>query len=150
MHKFDRLLPPSFLLISLLLILVLHFTIPIMSLVSTPYNYLGIFFIIFGGIMNIWTDLLFKKNNTNVKPDKMPAYLITDGPFKISRHPMYLGMFSILLGISIFFGSLVTIFPLIIFIIIIEAKFIPLEEKNTEKIFNKKYKDYKRQVRRWI
>jgi len=63
---------------------------------------------------------------------------------------MYLGMASILLGIAIFFGTLTAfIFPLI-FIIYIERFIIPIEEKNLEKRFGKKYVEYKKKVRHWI
>ncbi len=40
-------------------------------------------------------------------------------------------------------------FP-IIFVMIMERKFIPLEEKNLEKKFGNQYIDYKKRVRRWI
>ena len=63
---------------------------------------------------------------------------------------MYLGMASILLGIAIFFGTLIAfIFPLT-FIIYIERFIIPIEEKNLEKRFGKKYVEYKKKVRHWI
>ena len=100
--------------------------------------------------MNIWSDQLFKKSKTTVKPHEIPTILELSGPFRISRHPMYLGMVAILLGIAILLGSLVTsIFP-IFFIILMEILFIPTEERNLKKIFGKEYLDYKKKVRRWI
>jgi protein-S-isoprenylcysteine O-methyltransferase Ste14 len=63
---------------------------------------------------------------------------------------MYLGMMSILLGVAIFLGSLISFAFPIIFIIIMEKLFIPLEEKNLEKKFGNQYIDYKKRVRRWI
>jgi len=63
---------------------------------------------------------------------------------------MYLGMLIILIGIAILMGSLITfIFP-IIFFVIINWFFIPMEEKNMEIKFGKKYSEYKNKVRRWI
>ena len=41
------------------------------------------------------------------------------------------------------------LFP-VLFMILMELIFIPLEEKNLEKEFKKKYMDYKKKVRRWI
>lgn len=80
----------------------------------------------------------------------MPNFFVISGPFKLSRYPMYLGMMSILLGIAIFLGSLVTFAFPIIFIMIMEKIFIPLEEENLEKKFGNQYIDYKKRVRRWI
>lgn len=143
-------MPPTYFIILLLLSIGLHFVFPIMKLISSPYNYLGILIIIFGIILNLWTDSLFKKEQTTVKPHEIPIFFISSGPFEISRHPMYLGMALILFGTTIFLGSLITfIFP-IIFIMIIEKAFIPIEEKNLEKKFGNKYIDYKKRVRKWI
>ena len=145
-----KIMPPTYFIILLLLSLGLHFVFPVMRLVSLPYNYLGILIIIFGIILNLWTDSLFKKKQTSVKPHEMPSSFISSGPFKISRHPMYLGMALILLGVAVFLGSLITfIFP-IMFIVIMEKLFIPIEEKNLEKKFGKKYIAYKKRVRKWI
>jgi protein-S-isoprenylcysteine O-methyltransferase Ste14 len=118
--------------------------------IEPPYSYLGFLLIGFGAILNLWTDSLFKKSKTTVKPQKMPSALLVSGPFQISRHPMYLGMAAILLGEAVFLGSLTTFaFPLI-FAILMEVLFMSAEENNLEKAFGKEYLDYKRRVRRWI
>lgn len=120
------------------------------QIIPANYSYLGIFLIAFGVVVNVWSDNLFKKTKTTVKPYEKPTFLITSGPFLFSRHPMYLGMASILLGSAVMLQSLITfIFPFI-FIIIMEVLFIPKEEKSLEKVFGKKYLDYKKRVRRWI
>ena len=85
-----------------------------------------------------------------MKPNENPRCLIVAGPFAISRHPMYLGMFSILLGSAVFLGSLVTfVFP-IIFVVLAEILFIGMEEINLEKAFGKKFLKYKKKVGRWL
>jgi protein-S-isoprenylcysteine O-methyltransferase Ste14 len=110
----------------------------------------GFLFILLGIILNIWVDIMFKKNKTTVKPYKNPTEFITSGPFRISRHPMYLGMMLILLGATIVSGTLIIfVFP-IAFIILMEIFFIPFEEKNLERIFGRKYLSYKSRVRRWL
>lgn len=143
-------MPPTYLILLLVLEIILHFIFPIMRLYQTPLRYLGGLLIIIGGGLNLWGDRIFKKENTTIQPGEKSLKLVDYGPFKISRHPMYLGMFLILLGVAIINGSLVSfIFP-VIFFIIIEKEFIPLEEKNMEKKFGKKYLKYKKKVRRWI
>lgn len=143
-------MPPTYFMALLLLSLASHFIFPIVKMIFPPYNYLGLILIIFGIIINLWTDSLFKKNQTTVKPNKVPSPIIINGPFKISRHPMYLGMTSILLGAAIFMGSLVTFTFPAIFIIIMEKLFIPMEEKNMENKFKDEFRKYKNRVRRWI
>ncbi len=143
-------MPPTYFILFLVFSILLHFIFPIKKIIFVPYTYLGWILIIFGIILNIWVDNIFKKIKTTVKPYEAPSKLIIKGPFKISRHPMYLGMGSILLGVAIIHGTLITfIFP-ILFLILVEIIFIPLEEKNMEKKFGKKYLEYKNRVRRWI
>jgi len=145
-----RMMPTTYFIILLLSSLGCHFVFPILRFIFPPYHYLGLGLIIFGIIINLWTDSLFKQKQTTVKPYEIPNIFVVSGPFKLSRHPMYLGMMSILLGIAIFLGSLITfVFP-IVFIMIMEKRFIPLEEKNLEKKFGNQYIDYKKRVRRWI
>ena len=146
----NKILPPRYFIIFLLLTIGLHFILPIKKIIYIPYTYLGIILIIFGIVLNIWADALFKKIKTTVNPHEKPTSLETSGPFRISRHPMYLGMVAVLLGTAVFLGSLITFLFPIIFIILMEILFMPIEEKNLEKAFGTKYLDYKKKVRRWI
>lgn len=129
---------------------ILNFILPIQAIIHAPYTYSGIVFICFGAVMDLWSSSLFLKSKTTVSPYGSPTSLVTSGPFRISRNPMYLGMAAMLLGIAILMGSLVTFAFPIIFVMIIETQLIPDEEKNLEKIFGKEYDDYKRKVRQWI
>lgn len=143
-------MPPTYFLIFLVLSILLHFIFPIKKIIFYPYTKIGWLFIIFGVVLNIWADKIFKKEKTTIKPGEKSKKLVIQGPFKISRHPIYLGMASVLLGTALIHGSLVGfIFP-IIFIILMEILFIPFEEKSMEKTFSKKYLNYKKNVRRWI
>jgi len=145
-----KVMPPTYFIILLLLSIGLHFISPIKRLIYSPYTYLGIILIIFGIAINIWSDSLFKKSKTTVKPYENPTKFETSGPFRISRHPMYLGMVAVLLGVAILLGSLITfVFP-ILFIVLMEILFIPPEEKNLERVFGNEYTTYKNKVRRWI
>ena len=146
----SKIMPTTYLLALLLLSLGLHFIYPIKKIIRAPYTYLGIIFIICGCILNILADNLFKRSKTTVKPHKNPTSLETFGPFRISRHPMYLGMSAILLGVAIILGSIITFVIPIFFVMLMEIMFIPLEEKNLEQAFGKKYSDYKMKVRCWI
>jgi protein-S-isoprenylcysteine O-methyltransferase Ste14 len=143
-------MPPTYFFALLLLSVMLHFILPVTQLIYFPYRYLGIVLIVFGAAINIWTDRLFKNNETTVKPYENPTELITSGPFRLSRHPMYLGMTAALLGVSILLGSLIAfVFP-IVFVVLMELLFIPLEEKNLQQAFGTEYAVYKRKARRWI
>jgi len=143
-------LPPTYFIILLLLSIGLHFIFPIKKIIFPPYTYLGFAFIIFGGVINIWADMLLKKKKTTVKPYENPTQLITSGPFRISRNPQYLGFTAILLGIAINHGTLVTFAVPIAFVFLMGLLFVPFEERNLERIFGREYGEYKNHVRRWL
>jgi len=145
-----KLLPQVYFQICLLFEIVFHFLFPVARIISSPLNYFGILLMMLGIGLNIWTDILFKKKKSTVKPFEKPSVLITNGPFLVSRHPMYLGFVLILFGLAVFLGSLTGFLPIIAMFFILEKLFIPYEEKNLEDKFGKKYKEYKKLVKRWL
>jgi protein-S-isoprenylcysteine O-methyltransferase Ste14 len=147
---FKKIMPTVYFFILLMLALILHFLVPIKRIVVPPYAYLGVVIILFGCILNLEADRIFKKDRTTVKPYEIPSALEDTGPFRISRHPMYLGMASILVGVAVILGSIVTFVPPLVFIFLMEILFIPDEDSNLERAFGDKYKSYKKRVRRWI
>ncbi len=136
--------------ILLILSIVSNFMIPIRTVIYAPYTYFGIVIIGVGIVMDLWSSELFVKNETTVSPYGSPTSLVTSGPFRISRNPMYLGMAAILLGIAVFLGTLVTFAFPVIFIMIIQTRLIPEEERKLENIFGEQYRDYIMKVRKWI
>jgi len=127
-----------------------NFLFPNPTIFSVPISYLGVMPIIFGLWLCYQTRSLLLEQRTTLSPYETPSALVKSGPFRISRNPVYLGMTTILIGIAIILGSGVTlIFPLL-FIIIIEIWFIPVEEQKLERVFGEQYREYKRTVRKWI
>ncbi len=148
--KLNRIMPTNYFLMLLAVSAVVHLLLPSVAVIEAPVSYAGTLLIIIGIMLNIQADMAFKKNSTTVKPHLMPSKLVVSGVFRISRHPMYLGMFMILLGESVLLGSLLTfIFPFA-FVAMMKYIFIGDEDKNLEKAFGKKYLDYRKKVRRWV
>lgn len=145
-----KILPQNWFLVLLILLFGLSFILPFAKVIHSPYNWAGIFFILFGFVINIWADNLFKKFKTTVKPDEEPTSLIISGPFRFSRHPMYLGMAAILLGAAFVSRSLISLIFPIIFVGVMQKIFIPFEESVLESVFGNKYLYYKKTVHRWI
>jgi protein-S-isoprenylcysteine O-methyltransferase Ste14 len=118
--------------------------------IADPYRILGIIPLFIGLGLNLWADTLYKKHKTTVKPDGIPSAFIGEGPFRFSRHPMYLGFVLILIGVAIELGSLSSFLAPVCMVITLEKKFIPQEEKHMETLFGPRYLDYTRRVRRWV
>jgi len=130
--------------------LALHYFYPIMQLLPKPWILLGILPMILGIVNNIIADRLFSQASTTVNSFGEPTTMITDGVYKLSRNPMYLGMALVLIGVAILLGSLSPFLVIPIFVWLITARFIKFEEKMLEDTFGLKYLDYARRVRRWI
>ena len=145
-----NIMPPTYFYLGIALIIFMHFIFPIKQIISYPYTLLGLLIILIGTILNIWAWSLFIKDKTTQNPYKTPNKFVVRGIYKLSRNSMYLGMLTILIGIAILMGSLITLIFPIIFFVIIHWFFIPVEEKNMEIKFGKKYLEYKNKVRRWI
>jgi protein-S-isoprenylcysteine O-methyltransferase Ste14 len=63
---------------------------------------------------------------------------------------MYLGMTVILLGSAVLLGSISALIPPILFAVMMQFIYIPLEESNLKKTFGPEYLDYSKKVRRWL
>ena len=100
--------------------------------------------------LNLSADRKFKEVKTTVKPFESSTYLVTDGVFRISRNPMYLGMVAILLGGAVFLGTLTPFLIALIFAILIDIRFIKAEEKMLDDTFGEKWQSYKSKTGRWL
>jgi len=146
----DRLPPPTYLNALIPLAIVLHLVLPIKRIIYSPYTYLGSILILLGVVLNIWSGRQLRKMNTTIDFYGRPSELATDGPFRISRNPIYLSGVILSLGIAILLGSLITFaFPIALFLIL-NGLYIPSEEEVLEKTFGREYLEYKQRVRRWI
>ena len=145
-----RVLPPTYLLVSILTMVLLHFLFPVRRIIFWPWNAVGIVLVFLGVALNIAADSVFRQVRTTVKPFEESTALITSGVFRVSRNPMYLGFALILIGIAVVMGSLTPYFVVAIFAILIDRMFIQVEEEMLEEKFGFAWLDYEARVGRWI
>ena len=112
----------------------------------------GSFMIISGLIIILSAIILFKKYQTTITPlnPSNATKLITDGIYKFSRNPMYLGLLLVLVGISIILNLTGGFFFILLFILYINLFQIIPEENAMLDLFKDEFLDYKKNVRRWI
>ncbi|MCJ7700534.1 MAG: isoprenylcysteine carboxylmethyltransferase family protein [Anaerolineales bacterium] len=148
--KRKPILPPTYLLIALSVMLGLHFIYPGFSVIPTPWKLFGLLFLGIGIGISYAAEAQFHRANTAVKPFEEPAALVTDGMFRFSRNPMYLGFVSILFGAAISLGSLTPTLAIPVFIALIHKKFVRVEEQLLAKTFPREWLDYAKKVRCWL
>ena len=148
--KGKKVLPPTYLLISILIMLAFHFLLPVLKIIPTPWNVLGIVPLACGIALNLAADKAFREVGTTVKPFEESTALLMSGVFRISRNPMYLGYELILIGIAIMLRSLAPYVVIPVFVVLMNWVFIRVEEQMLEEKFGLAWSEYGRKVRRWI
>jgi protein-S-isoprenylcysteine O-methyltransferase Ste14 len=148
--NFQKLLPPFWLLFSIILMVGFNWWLPIKQLIHPPLTYWGIGAIVIGILMVLFCARLFRQKGTTIKPFEESSNLVDEGLFKYSRNPIYLGMIVFLFGLWFVLGSLTPLVVIPVFVWLIQEKFIKEEEKMLEEKFGEEYREYKARVRRWL
>jgi protein-S-isoprenylcysteine O-methyltransferase Ste14 len=150
MEQKRKIVPPIYLLLSLIVMTVLHFWYPIARIIEPPYSYAGVVLVVLGIAITATAARGFAKAGTPIIPFELSTALVTSGLYRITRNPMYLGMVVALLGAAVLFGSLTPFLPIPVFVWLIQKRFIEAEERFLEEIFGAQYLAYRNRVRRWL
>ena len=110
----------------------------------------GYALILVGAGLVLGTCVSFRKWKTPICPFTEPTHLITDGLFRYSRNPLYLGEVVMLLGLSALHGSWATLMPIPLFIAVLSFVFIRSEERSLADHYGEKFIQYRESVRMWI
>ena len=145
-----RVLPPTYFYLSLITMIALHFLFPVLKIIPSPWNAIGVIFLLAGISLSFIGDGIFRKVGTTIKPCQESTALVTGNVFCLSRNPMYLGYVLLLTGAAFLMGSLTPFLVIPLFIVLIEKLFIATEEKMLTAKFGQVYLDYQGRVRRWI
>jgi protein-S-isoprenylcysteine O-methyltransferase Ste14 len=94
--------------------------------------------------------VVFRKYQTGIAPWDPATALVTEGPYRRTRNPMYLGMAALYGGIALGFGLLWALALLPVVILLIDRVVIRREEAYLETKYGDAYRDYRNRVRRWI
>lgn len=94
--------------------------------------------------------LRFRRHGTPVNPARPAEALVTDGPYRFTRNPMYIGMACAYAGAAVGAGALwsLALLPGVLFVI--DRVIIPREERHLAERFVEDYDRYHRRVRRWL
>ena len=97
-----------------------------------------------------WAAWTLRRHGTTVLPDKAADVLVTDGPFRFRRNPIYIGYVLVLLGIAEMTHNIWFAILAIAYILLVTWLAILPEERHLEARFGDAYREYKARTRRWI
>ena len=126
------------------------FFFPGARLIPWPWNLVGLLPMVFGMWLNLDADRALKVHGTTVKPFEQSRVLVTVRSYGISRHPMYLGMVLILLGVAVLLGSLAPFVVALLLWSLLDRRFVRTEERMMHETFGQEWQNYAQNVRRWI
>jgi protein-S-isoprenylcysteine O-methyltransferase Ste14 len=94
--------------------------------------------------------LRFRRHGTPFNPARPAEALVTDGPYRFSRNPMYIGMACAYAGAAVAAGALwsLALLPGVLFVI--DRAIIPREERHLTESFAEEYERYRQRVPRWL
>ena len=148
--KTKKIMPPTWLLVAMIAMLALHFLMPLAWIIPPFWNLTGLILIASGLILNLSADKAFHTVRTTVKPFEESSSLVTNGVFRISRNPMYLGFVLILTGIAILLRTLSPYLVIFAFVAVIDMTFVRVEERMLAEKFGASWKHYQSATKRWL
>ncbi|MBX2813052.1 MAG: isoprenylcysteine carboxylmethyltransferase family protein [Myxococcales bacterium] len=111
---------------------------------------IGLLFLCTGILLLATATISFRNSGQDLRPWTPSPSLITHGPYRFTRNPMYLGMALIQAGIGCLFDNLWIFFLTGISILIVQRLVIYPEEKYLLETFGESYVSLLRSTRRWF
>ena len=116
-------------------------------------NWPGLIFVGLGTIVALWFWLVHLREVVvpkNMELEWTPRYLVTDGPYRYSRNPMYLAVLTIWFGWAVFFGSFLVLVGNFLGWLLLNFIVIPREERGLAARHVEHYRQYAKSVPRWF
>ncbi len=142
--------PPFMYLGTLLTALVIHFLWPVHLGLPVYVRSGATLFVVLGVALAAWGRVTMVRAGTNVVPTKPTLTIVTGGPFRFTRNPLYLGGLGLYVGLTLAMNSLWLLLFAAPMIAVLRWGIIAQEERYLETKFGSIYLDYKARVRRWL
>ena len=144
--------PPVYGLLTALIIWWIASILPSLELLPGWFKQAGILLIVIGVGLDLTALSQFFKQKTTpnpLSPNKANT-IVVSGLYRYSRNPMYLGLLISLTGWALYLGNLAGLACLPIFVLLLNQMQIKPEERALKEKFGESYRNYLRDVRRWL
>ncbi len=148
----ERVPPPVFFFACLLLGWALGFTWPLsLGLKALPVRLaLALPLFLLAVSIGVWAFHTFRRGRTSPMPFGTPAELLTSGPFRLSRNPLYVALILSLTAFSALLDSAWVLASVPVLALALDHFIIPGEEARLRQVFGDRYTAYSGKVRRWL
>ncbi len=101
-------------------------------------------------VLGLWGQRTMHGAGTNIDPGKPSTTVVTSGPFRFTRNPLYLFLLGLYLGVTV---AVATVWPLLFLVpmfLVLHFGVVRREERYLEAKFGEPYRAYTARVRRWL
>jgi protein-S-isoprenylcysteine O-methyltransferase Ste14 len=127
-----------------------HYPLPWPGIDDLPARVIGVGLGVLGAMLILWALDAFRRHRTTFLPTRGATTLITDGPYRRFRNPIYLGEALLFLGIAEATKNVWFVAAALVFAFLVTQLAILPEERHLENRFGDAYRNYKARTRRWI
>jgi protein-S-isoprenylcysteine O-methyltransferase Ste14 len=113
-------------------------------------QYIGFGMTFIGFLLGVGALIEFRKAKTTLDPHGAAKHLVTQGIYRFTRNPIYLGFLLMVIGLPLNSGLYWGFVMAPLYIITMTRLVIEREEAYLEKKFKDQYTGYKSRVRRWL
>jgi protein-S-isoprenylcysteine O-methyltransferase Ste14 len=99
---------------------------------------------------NGWSLWLFGRHGTGLLPGQETRTMIEEGPYRLSRNPLYVGLLALYLGLALVVPTFWGLVLCPAAVVLLRWGAIHPEERYLRERFGTAYDDYRRRVRRWL
>lgn len=124
--------------------------LPLSSAHPRPLAFLGELLVGLGMALALWGIVTFRSAKTAIIPFHAASRLVTGGPYRFTRNPMYTGMTLVHVGASALLNSAWPLLLLPLALLVVRLRVIAREEAYLEGAFGAEYDAYRSRVRRWL
>lgn len=142
--------PPVIYALAFALVLVLDRLWPVAIVDHAAAWWTGIILLALGVATNGWGVYTLHRGNTTFHPNHPASRLITAGPFRFSRNPLYIGVNLAFIGLVFLVDSLWGLLVLVPVLLVMHYGVIRREEQHLAARFGDEFRQYRSRVRRYL
>jgi protein-S-isoprenylcysteine O-methyltransferase Ste14 len=135
--------------VALALIVILDLLVPVPFLPQVVSLAVGVPLLVLGVGLWTWGVSGLLRRGESPDPRKATTQLVTGGPFRFSRNPIYTGGTVGLLGLALLLDT-ATGAAVVVALALVARNLILAEERYLEAKFGHQWREYRSRVRRWI
>jgi protein-S-isoprenylcysteine O-methyltransferase Ste14 len=143
-------LPPLVYGVAFIIGLLLHVAFPFYALPPTFARGIGVVCVLVSLPLALRTLRVLSRAHTPVDPMKPTIALVTEGPFRSSRNPIYVALTLLYVGVALLINALWILLLVVPVLVVIHYGVIAREEAYLARKFGNAYRQYTTQVRRWL